>query len=409
MTGLFVGLSLGCALILLIFSARRAGLLLAAWPRPQRESESGVAYQPRVLILVPCHNEAASLPALCAALDQLIYPRDQLRICLIDDGSTDDTLARAHAWAANRVGGQVHALAHNVGKAQALNLAWHAVTTGPDAFPAEQLIIYDADHRPAPASLQALVAPLADPRVAGVSGQMRVVNGRASPAAFYAMLESHVHQFITMRAKDRLGLAPALLGANCAYRLSALAAVGGFRAGSLLEDSDLTLALTLGGWRTRWAEASRSEHRAPVSLRGYLQQHWRWNRGFHQVVGQRLSGVWANAQLAVSLKLELTFFALGYADRLALLGGALLTLLSFVWPALFWFPRWVWLVYFGVPALEMLAALYLAGEAFTLYWRLVYVPFFFALDVAVAALSNLVTVVGRPFTWGASERPAAGS
>jgi cellulose synthase/poly-beta-1,6-N-acetylglucosamine synthase-like glycosyltransferase len=265
-------------------------------------------------------------------------------------------------------------------------------------------VIYDADHRPRPDSLRALVAPFADPRAAAASGQMRVVNGEASPAAFYAMLESHVHQLITMRARDRLGLAPALLGSNCAYRRSALEAVGGFRPGALLEDSDLTLAFVLAGWRTRFADDSISEHHAPASLRGYVRQHLRWNRGFHQVMSGRLAQVWADPHLKFSLKLELTFFALGYADRLALIAGALFTFIDLLRPGAFRFPLAVWPIYFGLPALEMLAALIIAREPARMFLRLAYVPLFFALDIGLAAWSGVQTLWRRPFTWSATER-----
>jgi cellulose synthase/poly-beta-1,6-N-acetylglucosamine synthase-like glycosyltransferase len=208
-----------------------------------------------------------------------------------------------------------------------------------------------------------------------------------------------------MRAKDRLRLAPALLGSNCAYRRSALQAVGGFREGALLEDTDLTLAFAQAGWRTRFVAESLSGHQAPVRLAGYLRQHLRWNRGFHQVGGAgRLSALWLDPRLSGRLKLELTFFALGYADRLALLAGLALTGLDVLRPAAARFPLPVWALYFGVPALEMLAALRLAREPLGMYLRLIYVPFFFVLDVAAAAWSAAQSVLRRPIRWQPTER-----
>src|SRR5207244_1600336 len=157
------------AAVLLAFSARRAVLLSAAsLPGRAPDPAPPEPQLPLVEVLVPCHNEAASLPGLFSALEALDYPRQALRVTIVDDASTD---------------------------------------------------------------------------VAGVSGQMRVNNGLESPAAAYSMIESAVNQFVTMRAKDRLNLAPALLGSNCAYRLAALREVSGFRGGALLEDSDLTLVL----------------------------------------------------------------------------------------------------------------------------------------------------------------------
>jgi cellulose synthase/poly-beta-1,6-N-acetylglucosamine synthase-like glycosyltransferase len=348
----------------------------------------------------------------------LDYPRDQMRGVIVDDGSTDDTANVALSLASSRPWAQVESLTKNVGKAQALNQSLTPLPAG--ASPGEQsrsgwerriggeeeiLVIYDADHRPSSASLRALVAPFTDSNVAAVSGQMRVVNGRASPAAFYTWVESHVNQFITMRGKDRLNLAPALLGANCAYRRSAFEAVGGFRPGSLLEDSDLTLAFALAGWRTRFAPDSVSEHHAPTTLRGHVKQHLRWNRGFHQVMGGRLSALWASPLLSLWLKVELTFFALGYTDRLALLAGALFTAIDFLRPGTFGFPWWAWLIYFGIPALEMVAALVIAREPFGMFARLIYVPFFFTLDIGIALWSSVLTIARRPFRWTMTERP----
>jgi cellulose synthase/poly-beta-1,6-N-acetylglucosamine synthase-like glycosyltransferase len=292
-----------------------------------------------------------------------------------------------------------------MGKAQALNEALSTPIVTDGGAEAELAIIYDADHRPAPDSLRALVAPLADPRVAAVSGRMRVSNGQASPAAFYAMIESLVHQLITMRGKDRLDLAPALLGSNCAYRLSALRAAGGFRRGALLEDSDLTLALALAGGRTRFAADSLSDHQAPATLNGYLQQHLRWNRGFHQAARGRLGSLWASSHLSLGLKLELTLFALGYADRLALMVGALFTVVDFLRPGTFGFPLPVWLAYFGLPLLEMVVALTLTRASWSTYVRLTYVPFFFLLDILIVLWSSVQSLLGRPVTWALSERP----
>jgi len=104
------------AAILLAFSLRRAVLLLAACPRALswREAAKGSAgtclasptlphcHTLSLLILIPCRNEAQSLPSLFAALDQLDYPRDQMRGVIVDDGSTDDTASVALSLAASR-------------------------------------------------------------------------------------------------------------------------------------------------------------------------------------------------------------------------------------------------------------------------------------------------------------------
>jgi cellulose synthase/poly-beta-1,6-N-acetylglucosamine synthase-like glycosyltransferase len=148
--------ALATAGVLLAFTARRVMLLVAANlpPRPASPTGKGVTRRdPTVLILIPCRNDATALPRLLAAVDQLEYGRDRMTAVVVDDGSTDDSARVARAWAAERAWARVLSLPRNVGKAQALN-------EGLEVFggEAEIVVVYDADHRPAPGSLRSLAA-----------------------------------------------------------------------------------------------------------------------------------------------------------------------------------------------------------------------------------------------------------
>ncbi len=76
-------------------------------------------------IIVPVHNEAASLPGLHAALADVAGTlRSKYRLACeviyVDDGSRDDTLAIAHQLPASTVDVQVVSLSRNFGKEAAL-------------------------------------------------------------------------------------------------------------------------------------------------------------------------------------------------------------------------------------------------------------------------------------------------
>ena len=222
------------AFILLVFTARR--LLFATTillkPRVNRSSTQPAAkLMPDMLVLVPCRNERDMLPDLCASLDQLDFPHDHLKIVLIDDGSTDGTAATMTQLARGKSHWHVLLLPANIGKASALNAALKQHAFGTVVY------IFDADHRPQPDVLTKVARYFDDERVGGVSGRTVAMNALSSPSAYYAALGSDVHQLVTMRAKDDLNLAPALLGSNCGYQRAALAACGGFPVGALLEDS----------------------------------------------------------------------------------------------------------------------------------------------------------------------------
>lgn len=57
----------------------------------------------KLVIQLPCHNEAANLPATLAAIPRRIEGIDVIEILVIDDGSDDDTAAVAHAHGADAV------------------------------------------------------------------------------------------------------------------------------------------------------------------------------------------------------------------------------------------------------------------------------------------------------------------
>jgi cellulose synthase/poly-beta-1,6-N-acetylglucosamine synthase-like glycosyltransferase len=328
-----------------------------------------------------------------------------LRVVLINDGSTDDTGPRMMEAARTRpnwrANWRVHSLPQNLGKPAALNSALAAHDFG------ELVYILDADHRPAPDCLKLIASAFVDERVAGVSGQMCVSNPAASPAAYYTAIESLVNQFITMRGKDILQLGPALLGSNNAYRRSALDAVGGFRAGAYLEDSDLTLALHRAGYATRYLPQAVSFHRAPVSLAGYIKQHVRWGRGFNDVARTHLNQLLQDNRLSWPMRVELALFSLGYLDRLALLGAVgllALNVLSDMGPA-YYRPLQIGIALnLGLPLMQILAALVFDHAPLALWVRLPLVPIFFILDAGVAVYSALVSLLNRPRLWYQTER-----
>lgn len=375
---------------LLLFTARRWLFIIFAL-RPNRSQSGKTGWPwPAVLLLVPLRNEAESMPGLLSALAALAYPPEHLTVVLIDDGSTDDSRAVAQPWIKGHEQWHLLPLEQNVGKAQALNEALRRFPQG------EIIAVYDADERPDPSALNHLLAPFADLQVGGVSGRRAVSNALASPAASYTTFEGLVHQLVTMRAKDRLDLAPAILGANCAYRRTALTDVGGFKPGALLEDSDLTVKLAQAGWRVRFVPEAISYHHVPQSLTGYWRQHVRWARGFNEVARDQAGAILADRRLAWPLRLELVLFSLGYLDRVALLGGALLTLLNHRLR-----PLLLGVIGFNLitPLLQIAAALRVGREPAAMWLRLVWVPLFFGLDLAMAATGLWTALRNLPQVW----------
>jgi cellulose synthase/poly-beta-1,6-N-acetylglucosamine synthase-like glycosyltransferase len=402
--GLVTAISLPIILVLLVFNIRRLLFLLAAVAPKNRAYGSGTGTSgrqrrlPDVLILAPCRNEEGMIAGLCQALDGLDYPRECHQVVLIDDGSSDATAAHMKRFAHGKPGWHVLSLPANLGKAGALNAALAAFPYG------EIIYVLDADHRPDPSALLNAVRHFDDAGVAGVSGRTVPLNALASPSAFYASVENDVHQLVTMRAKDRLGLAPALLGSNCGYRRAALAECGGFPAGALLEDSVLTLAFYGYGKSVRFAEEAVAYHQVPETVTGYLKQHRRWSRGFNDTAQHHAPGLLRNRRLPLAVRLELFLFAAGYLDRIALAGAAGLAALSAIDKRRFPFPRAVLYAALLAP-LAQIAVLFAEQRAPWAMWaRLPLIPFYYLLDIVVAMLALADSLLHRNRVWSQTAR-----
>ena len=378
--------------VLAAFAARRLIFLFTLLQPVERIANS--LYNPSVLLLIPARDESVSLPTLFTMLDRLDYPRDRLRVVLIDDGSTDTTGELMAAAAAHRPNWRTLNLPANIGKAQALNLALAGRDYGDIVY------IFDADHRPQPDCLRKAIAAFADPCVAGVSGRTIAGNALASPAAFYSAVEAMVHQLITMRGKDVLKLGPALLGSNNGCRRSALAEVGGFRPGAFLEDSDLTLSLHRAGYTTRFIPDAVSFHQAPTSIRGYIRQHLRWGRGFNDVARTHLKLLITNYSLSLPMRIELAIFSVGYLDRLALLAATVFAIFGIARPLMLWGIG----LSLGLPVAQILAAFIFDRARLGMWLRLPFVPLFFVLDAVTAVGAMAATLLNLPRIWSKTER-----
>ena len=143
------------------------GGLVWAWahlfPRPVRRGER----LPTITIVTVAQDEAARIERRLDNLVGLDYPRDRVEIVLVSDGSRDDTVERARAFAP--AGVRVIARADRRGKAACLDDV-AAVSTG------EVLVMCDTRQWIEPDALRLLVAPLCDPSVGAVSGTIALAS-----------------------------------------------------------------------------------------------------------------------------------------------------------------------------------------------------------------------------------------
>ena len=136
-------------------------VLLWIWSRVRPRPVHPQPADPPVSIILAARNEAHHLAMRIENLLSLDYPRERLQIVVASDGSTDDTQAVLEPF-----GARVTAVyLPTVGKAHALNAAVASARH-------DILVFADARQRFAPDAIRALVAPLSDPEVGGVCGEL---------------------------------------------------------------------------------------------------------------------------------------------------------------------------------------------------------------------------------------------
>ncbi len=128
--------------------------------------------EPCLAVVMPCFNEA---PTLALAIERVLASPYVREVIVVDDGSTDDSLAIARRITDQRVA--VHAQGHNQGKGAALRRGFAECT-------APFVVVQDADLEYDPADYGALLEPLLDGKADVVFGS-RFHNARPHRVLYF--------------------------------------------------------------------------------------------------------------------------------------------------------------------------------------------------------------------------------
>jgi cellulose synthase/poly-beta-1,6-N-acetylglucosamine synthase-like glycosyltransferase len=202
-----------------------------------------LAVLPTLSVIVPCYNEAATLPAKLEDLRAADYPADKIEIIVVSDGSDDETEAvargtdgvRAVGWPERR------------GKPAALN-------AGAEVAAGEVLVFTDANAGIPPGSLRELVAPFADPRVGAVSGEQVITRG-ATPERVYWRWEACIKKL-----EAAVGSAVGADGSLYAVKRGLYKRVPEGRL--IMDDFFVSLEVVAAGYRLAYAPAAVAHEEA---------------------------------------------------------------------------------------------------------------------------------------------------
>jgi cellulose synthase/poly-beta-1,6-N-acetylglucosamine synthase-like glycosyltransferase len=246
---------------------------------------------PRTAVLIPAWNEAAVIGASIDRLMSLEYPRDALRVYLVDDASTDETPQVAAAKEVQYPGSVIHLRREKggQGKAHTLNHGL-AVILGDEWM--EALLITDADVIFQADSLRKMTRHLADPRVGAVTAYIKEGSRPGNYMTRFIGYEYITAQAAARRGQNVLGATACLAGGAQLHTRANLLALGGrIDTTSLAEDTFTTFQTQLNGRRVVFEPHAIVWAEEPGSIIGLWKQRLRWARGNVQVT-KRYRKLW---------------------------------------------------------------------------------------------------------------------
>lgn len=267
---------------------------------------------PMVSVLIPVYCEEKEIEATLEAAIRIDYPR--FEIVVVDDGSTDGTVARVMPYVERGKVRLVRKTA-NEGKAMALN----------DALPCvngEIVLALDADAVVDLGILRALVPHFSSARVAAVTGNPRVSNRRTLLSKIQ-LIEFTSVVGLLRRAQRVWGRIQTVSGVVVAFRKIALFDVGLFDPSMATEDIDMSWRLQKRFWDVRYEPKALVWMQVPDTLRALWRQRRRWAVGLGQVL-RRHGGILFHYR-------NLRFWPVAYEAILSILWSVCFVILTTLW------------------------------------------------------------------------------
>ncbi len=300
--------------------------------------EDSSLHLPRVSILIPAWNEGAVIGATIDRLMRLRYPRDRLRVYVIDDASTDETpkvaIAKSKLWPRNVF--HIRRVAGGEGKAHTLNYGLHVLWRSDWT---EAVLIMDADVIYTEDSLVKMARHLADPEIGAVTAYIKEGSREPNYVQRYITFEYITATGASRRAQNVLGFLACLSGGAQLHSRVNLMAIGGqIFSDTLAEDTFTTFRTQLKGRRAVFEPNAIVYAEEPDSLWMLWKQRLRWARGNVQIT-QVFWDLWFNGALHRTMgswAMGLLWFSIFLMPVFQITGALALVVLYFVDESFSW-------------------------------------------------------------------------
>jgi poly-beta-1,6-N-acetyl-D-glucosamine synthase len=240
-------------------------------------SNSSSKKLPKQTVILCARNEADDLPATLEALSQLNRPADSFEVIVVNDRSTDATVAVVQGAIAQwqNAGRQLSLLENEPegGKKRAISLAAKKASS-------DLISVLDADSQVGPEWLNAIATAFDSPRTGLVAAPALF---RGDDTRFKCLVRLEYIGFLAAGLASIETSHPLYAsGANLSWRKQAFQDVGGYEGLEHIPSADDTLLIQRMHMSGRWTlkalfqKVAAVETRGPQTLQSFWQQRVRW-------------------------------------------------------------------------------------------------------------------------------------
>jgi len=303
------GVVLVSSVLLFLFGLN---LLFLAWRatrlRPASRPALPRGEEPLVCVQVPIYNERYVAERVIDAVCGMEWPKERLRVQLLDD-SDDDTTAIvgrvAQRWRARGL------RIDHVRRGTRSGFKAGALAYGLTVTDAPFIAIFDADFVPPPDFLRRIMGVFKDPNVAFAQARWGHLDEGYSWFTRLQALAIDFHFLVEQAVRSASGYFTNFTGTAGVWRRAAIDDAGGWSDATLTEDLDLSYRAQLRGWKAAYLEDLVVPEELPVSIDAYRRQQSRWATGSFQSAFTLIGPVLRSHNRA-AVKLQATAHLLAY-------------------------------------------------------------------------------------------------
>jgi cellulose synthase/poly-beta-1,6-N-acetylglucosamine synthase-like glycosyltransferase len=256
---------------------------------------------PSVTIQLPIYNEKYVAKRLVDAVCALDYPKEKMKIMILDD--SDDDTVELLANAVNdykKQGFQIEHVRRGTRKGYKAGALKHAMQTTDTEFVA----IFDADFIPPEWFLKRAIPHFSKSNIGLVQCRWGHVNENYSSITRAQALSLDFHFLIEQKAKSNSHLFMNFNGTAGIWKRTCIEDAGGWHTATLVEDLDLSYRAQMKGWKCVFLPDIVVDAELPVQMNAAKRQQFRWAKGSIQCAIKLLGGIAIKRKVAIEAKIQ---------------------------------------------------------------------------------------------------------